>query len=451
MWQKIKSAVNWVWGKITQGLCWVGRKTGLIEEQLPPLVPVVIHNDYETDNEESSAQTAVLPSTSSLTALFAISGKSSNNPGMLRSYKKEIGTAKISPANWGKIGPDIVRLIASVKSISPTDVSHLARTCKSLFHPIKPTLAQRKLEKLAHYVVLEPNEDKVTVILNTSPALINAVIKQIIDTAGRIHINKTIFQLAYGAGDDLMCLAIKSFFVKIYGSEEAGIQEMQRQIDQIAGESKEESDRKEHESKTHFNLILQPVIAAINAEQFNLGRNARKKWILSPHTLLALETFRAEFTKSQLNQPKINGMHFRYNTLLEMYEAYAAAERWWPFTYKKHQVFQEGVLAFILLYLPENDAQKFSQGLNCLETSPIARKMTIHNTTNNFYCSLRGPSKCLDFPFSAADCVLAAHGVAIAVGVGFAEVSKLMSYKKVKLAKLMQPADPRPEPWCVIC
>jgi hypothetical protein len=372
---------------------------------------------------------------------------------MFRSNNKEIRVENVSLSRWTKVGPDVTKLIANHQDLSTKDVCHLAQSCRFLFHSLKPSIDQRGLMQLASHVVLEPNEIKVTAMLNAEPTLVNAVIKQVKDSAGRMHINKTIFELAYGAGDYGMCLAIKPFFIRVYGSEKVGIEEMERRRNQLlGGESTEESARKEQESKASLEMLLQPAIAAINAEQFNLGKNDDDKLILSPITLAAIETFREEFTKNQ--RTPTQGIHFRDNTLLEAYEAYASAAGQWNYDYKKCALFEDGVLAHLLLYMPAPDAQKFSQGLYYLENGEQdARSLILRGTNKNFYSSLRAVSvdfhllgSCVDIIFGGD--VASVRGRRAHAG---GSVSKLMSNKIVKLAELMQPDYPQPKFQCVIC
>lgn len=107
---------------------------------------------------------------------------------------------------------------------------------------MQPIFEQRKLERLAHHVLVEPNEDKVTTALKLEPTLVNAVLKKIKDNSGRIFINNTLFQLAFGAGDPEMCLAVKPSFVEAYRSEATGIEEMERQRNEKFAENNEFSD-----------------------------------------------------------------------------------------------------------------------------------------------------------------------------------------------------------------
>ena len=96
---------------------------------------------------------------------------------------------------------------------------------------------------------MEPNEDKVTAILNSDPTLINVVIKKVTDNSGRELIGNTIFQLLYGAGDPEMLLAIKPFFKTVYDSEKAAIEEMERQRNEKFAEDKEADEKQDKQIK----------------------------------------------------------------------------------------------------------------------------------------------------------------------------------------------------------
>jgi hypothetical protein len=298
---------------------------------------------------------------------------------------------KIVPNQFPKIGSDLVKLIAN--SLPNKDAASLAQACSSLFRSTKPALDDRKL---AHYVIVEPSEaNKINVIarLDAEPMLVNHKIKQAKDKVGRTIKNKTLFQLAYGAGDDDFCLAMKPAFIKHLGSEQAAIDEMERQCNEML-ESEEEYKSKEEKSQTHFDTLLQPVIQAIDTEQFNFGRDANNKLILSSATLAAIGTFREEFAKSQ---PRVieKGMHFRYNTLQEALTAFDQASARWNYNDKKCALFDDSVLSTVLSYIPANDAQKFSQGLSFLQKKeePQSDKRSLAlQGGKKFYDVVRGPS-----------------------------------------------------------
>jgi hypothetical protein len=284
------------------------------------------------------------------------------------------------------------------------DAASFANTFRFLYHNRKNDLVARKL---AHYVVVEPNEDKVIAILNSNPLLINTVIPVVIDTAGRQLIRNTIFQLAYGAGDVEMCLAIKRFFIQVYGSEEAAIEKMEEQRNAKFAEDKEADANKEKEAKNHFAALLQPAIAATAAEPFNLGQDPDGRLILSQATLTAIETFREKFTKSQLKRVE-KGMHFRNNTLQETLDACRQVLKT---SNGEHNImlFRDGIVSYVLLAVPANDAQKFSQGIAYIEPCmafKFARSFALRVGKNNFYLTCRDKSREFSLVGSCVDIAL---------------------------------------------
>jgi hypothetical protein len=350
-----------------------------------------------------------------------------------------------------KVAPDCNNLIASFLGNENKAIARDARICRFLYHDTKAILDVRKREALAHYAVVEPNEDKVTAILTSDPTLINFVTTKIIDNSGRELIDNTVFQLVYGAGDPEMCLAIKPFFEKIYGSEKAGIEEMEKQRKQKFAEDKKADEKQDKQAKDLMQGLLNTVIAAITAEQFNLGKDANNKLILSAATLAAIETFRTKFDKSQPKRIE-KGMHFRSNTLLETYNAYVEAAAQWNYDYNKCALFEDGVLSSVLFYAPANDAQRFSQGLYYLQdqkpSEKFTRSLALRIGKNNFYLVVGGLS--LDFSLSGSS-VDIDRGTRGRGRVGWRAFTNLMSNKNSLLAELMQRVAHRPKSQCVIC
>src|SRR3990167_9732312 len=68
---------------------------------------------------------------------------------------------------WIDIGPDVTSKI--IGYLSPKAVTCLAQTGWFFSHSAKTILTQHKL---AHHIVVEPNEDKVTAILKCEPTLV---------------------------------------------------------------------------------------------------------------------------------------------------------------------------------------------------------------------------------------------------------------------------------------
>ena len=149
----------------------------------------------------------------------------------------------VLPKSWSKVAV-VNQSISSF--LADKDAASLAYTARFLYNDTKDALTVRKL---AHYGVVEPNEDKVTAILNSDPTLINVVIKKVTDNSGRELIGNTIFQLLYGAGDPEMLLAIKPFFKTVYDSEKAAIEEMERQRNEKFAEDKEADEKQDKQIK----------------------------------------------------------------------------------------------------------------------------------------------------------------------------------------------------------
>jgi hypothetical protein len=327
------------------------------------------------------------------------------------------------------------------------ELSRLARTCRGLRDLFnKPLLIARA----AHYVIVKPdiaNKKKVIAMMIAEPMLLDAKITEIKDKAGRIIKNKTLFQLAYGAGDDDYCHAMNPAFIRHCGSEEAAIKEMERQRNETL-ESEEEHREMEVANEAYLQLLLQPVIAAINAEQYNLGRDADNKLLLSPATLAAIATFRNELKIWLMSNKK--GLHFRYKTLQETYNTYAVLAAQWNYHFNKCVLFEDGILSSILSYVPENDAQKFSQGLYYLQekNEPCIRSLALREGGKNFYDALQECSPVFALSGSCVDIVCGADGAGT-VGWGGAggrgAISTFMSNKNIKLAELMQPVEPQPK------
>jgi hypothetical protein len=219
---------------------------------------------------------------------------------------------------------------------------------------------------------------------------------------------------------------------------------MERQRKQILV-SEDERKQKEDESAAHCQLLLQPVIAAINAEQFNHGRDNNDRLLLSEATLQAIETFRAELKRWLLNNG--NGFHLCNNTLQEVYNTYAELAEEWVYEYNKRALFEDGVLSSILTFVPANDAQKFSQGLNYLyeKQEPCRRSLALREGVNDFYAVLRGPS--LNFALSGA-CIdilfgelLDRYRYARAPDAMQNAISKLISNKNYSFSDLMNPSE----------
>jgi hypothetical protein len=372
--------------------------------------------------------------------------------------KKTIAAPVHTPKSWVRIGQASISVITQYLSMD--DASHLlAQTCRFFHHHYKQTIFdQQKLETLAHHVIVKPNEVKMVAMLNCEPTLINAVIKKVVVGEGdskKTFLNNTIFQLAYGAEDHDMCFAMKPFFLKVYGNEAAALQEMDRQHNEKFAENKEEGERKEMQAKTTLESLLEPVIQVITNEEFNLGRDANNKLILSDATMDAINIFRRKFADSQAKIIE-KGPHFRNNILLNIYNAYIqAAETQWHNNYNKYALFEDGIISYVFLFVPVNVAQKFVQGLYYLQDMEkhFTRLNTLKASDNDFYTVLRSPS--LDFALAGSCIDVGVGGSRKLGGNNFIRIdkpreyiSKLISNTSIKLVELMQP---EPKSRCIIC
>ncbi|HLB43247.1 MAG TPA: F-box protein [Gammaproteobacteria bacterium] len=316
------------------------------------------------------------------------------------------------------------------------------------------------LEKLADYIVIEPNEakiKKIKKILDHYPEFLLKKIKIVINHTGRPIVNATPYQLAYGEGDIEMCEMLAPYFARACGSFEAGENERQKQI---------------RERFSDINpgkgFDFKPIIKAIANEPFNHGEDENNKWILSEATLTAIETFRKDFDESQ---PKIinKGMHFRLETLKELYEEYARIAQQWQYDYKKCALLKDGVISFVLRYVPENDAQKFKQGLYYLQVKGSERENFKRSKVTRDGYNFRGALVAVSPDFHFLGCcvdIIFGWGGASYLRVAPAgsapwfawppfaasSLAKFMSSKDFKLAELMQPANRRHQasPWCAI-
>jgi hypothetical protein len=352
------------------------------------------------------------------------------------------------PDKAPKLPSDPLNKIVNSTDLTDKDAVNFAQVCRGFYHGTKPALLIRKLEMLAHYVIVEPstpNIAKVIATLNAEPTLLLDKIPNSKDRVGRR--NKTIFQLAYGAGDADCCLAMKSAFIKLYkGDEKVAIAEMERQRQGML-ESKEEEKRKEAESKAALAELFKVANAAISAEQFNHGRDDQNRLILSQETLAAIETFREGC--AELQSKMIEGMHFRDNTLLEAFAVYTQAAAGWGYDYNRCALFEDGLLSTIESDLPANVAQKVSQGLYYLhkknKPEPARRSLTLRDGESNFYEVVRGPSsdfallgRCVDISFGSAERSQLPGGGAMVPAAHPRLISILISNKNNRLAELMQ-------------
>jgi hypothetical protein len=232
-----------------------------------------------------------------------------------------------------------------------TDHISLKRTSFSLSQFFNKRPLSFWIPKLAYYLAQSPHDNWVQFILKSNPNLLEVVFEKVILKSCTLF-NVTPLQLAYSGKDNAMCETLVPFFEERYGIN-ASRKEMQKQI----------SAMKNHHKPFEFT----PIIQAISNESFNHGHDAKtNKWLLSPATLAAIQTFRNDFDASQ---PKTidKGMQFRWETLQELTDAYVNAAAEWEYDYKKCALFEDAAYAWILGYLPENGKQQCSQGIYYLQ------------------------------------------------------------------------------------
>lgn len=263
---------------------------------------------------------------------------------------------------------------------------------------------QLPIARAAYYVAVQTSVVEIQKILDAaSPELLRKLltkkIAKVATKSSRTLINHTLLQLSFGEGDDDMCYVFKPYFERAFGSVGAAREEIRRQINEkCPEESEEEKQQREAEDlriKNHLAGLLAAVIQAITNEQFNHGLDAEDKWILTPATLAAIATFREALDALQAKIVD-KGMHYRSNTLQETYDAYFQAARQWQDDFKRCALFEDGVLSSVLSYVPENDAERFSQGLYYLQNDPpepFTRRKTLRDTNMNFYDHLRQASE----------------------------------------------------------
>ncbi|HLB41708.1 MAG TPA: hypothetical protein VJN02_02450 [Gammaproteobacteria bacterium] len=313
----------------------------------------------------------------------------------------------------------------------------------------KPPVSSAQL--LPHYIVVKPNEIEVKKILDQYPRWLLIKIEQVVDQSDRTIINSTPLQLAYGAGDVEMCQGLKPYFEQICGGVDAGQKEIHNQLhEKFEEENKEKNEGNAKQIKNHLASLLALVIQAITIEQFNHGRNEEtNQLILSEVTLTAIERFRKKFDESQ---PKVidKGMHFRLEILQELYEKYAKiAQQQWDYDDKKCALLEDGVLSYVLRYVPENDAQRFKQGLCYLqdEGEKFSREKKMRNG-RDFRQVLLSSSRDFVLPGSYVDIIWGVggwKGRTIAPTWAAAALQNLCRAKTSDLQSLFSPVSSCPK------
>ncbi len=284
-----------------------------------------------------------------------------------------------------------------LQKIDLQDYPRLMQTSYSMFESFKKNHLHCWLAKLAYHLAQEPDDVKVKFILKNNLNLLSFIFNEVrLRSVTVTHV--TPLQLVYGAGDNKMCETLIPFFEKKYGGKDAGRAEMQKQINEMKNE------------RVKFDFA--PIIEAISNEPFNNGHDPEtKKWILSPHTLSAIKKFREDFDASQ---PTIinKGMHFHWETLHELINAYAAAAAQWnAHYYYRCTLLEDVALSRVLSHIPENGAQYFNQGIFYLEKNehnehpePFGRMKRMRDG-HNFYDSLKQDSVDFSLDSSGVDVI----------------------------------------------
>ncbi len=314
--------------------------------------------------------------------------------------------------------------------LSTTAYDSLRFVNKSMFNFFK----RHPVQSLVYYLVHKPDEKSVWDILNAYPHLLNFQFKKVVFQKYTAT-NMTPLQLAHSAGDiEMRDNVFEPLFIQHYGDEQKGIEEMQKQI----------SELKNIHKPFDFGLIMQ----AISNEPFNLGKDETNRWILSPAMLAAIDVFIEEYDE---NQPKIfdKAMLFSWETLGKFAEAYAANAAQWGGNnyYLRCALTEEAVLREVILRAPENDKQRFNQGIYYFQqANPEQFKRWQKNRDDaSFDDSLKARSVNFNLRASCSDIIFGRAAMrggwcgVPTVAVGVAAVTKFLSNKNFKLAELMQP------------
>lgn len=287
--------------------------------------------------------------------------------------------------------------------IDADSISRSAPTAKP-FNSFFKELDLLSLSRAAHYVIVKPSVIELKKILDaldneSLKRFLERKVKNVLDQSDRTIINSTLLQLAYGAGDDEMCFEFIPYFERAFGSVESAKEAIRNQLDEKFLERNDEEKKQnaiqDLEIKNKLAKSLETVRIAISNEKFDHGKDANGRWILSDATLKAIETFRTEF--DALHPKTIDkGMHYRYQSTLEMYDAYMIMPQQWNYDYKKCALFEDGILVMGLESLPANDGMRCSQGFHYLQNDnpeAFTRSLKMRNNDNHhFYTCLRGDS-----------------------------------------------------------
>jgi hypothetical protein len=281
------------------------------------------------------------------------------------------------------------------------------------------------LRELAYYLVIEPNEKKVEGILNRDLKILNTELKEIVLQTKTLK-NMTPLQLAQSAGDiEMRNNVFKPLFIKFYGDENKGLEEMDKQIGEL--------------KNIHKSFDFGPIMQAISNETFNLGLDTTGRLLLNPATLIAIQIFTKEYDE---NQPTVidKAMQFRWETLKEFSMARDIAHAQWPNAKEKYyrlSLIKNVVLRKVIQHATENDKTRFNQGFINLKQGIFERrhKNTLGQTFDDS-CKVPAFDFCLDF--SCPD-ILYGEGTLSSFsdrGIAQLEKSELQSFYDSKIANL---------------
>lgn len=109
------------------------------------------------------------------------------------------------PLELKDLHPDILK-IEFRQRLTTADIWRLSRTSRFFRDYYRETL---RIERLAHYIIAEPNVYEVRMMVRDKPALLKADIPKVVNHLGQSIINNKPFSLAYGAGNEEMCLMLE--------------------------------------------------------------------------------------------------------------------------------------------------------------------------------------------------------------------------------------------------
>lgn len=318
-----------------------------------------------------------------------------------------------------------------LRSLNETDYRQIRLVNYSLyqfFNSPSPTIVLTRLE---YHFAQVPNEEKAEGLLRSRQTpmlqkynlnLLDIEFEKVVFPLYTVT-NVTLLQLVHGAGDiEMRDNVLKPLFIERYGSKEKGIEEMQKQISEM--------------KNFHKGFDFGPILQAISNELFNLGQDATDRWILSPAMLAAIEKFNKEYDESQ---PKAidKGMQFRWETLQEFSDAYAAAAAQWNNNYYlKCALSEDVVLSRILCYATKNDKQRFNQGLYHLQkdNKELFKRMQKTRDGHDFDAALKKPS--LDFVLDSS-CLDIVYGCSFSLArLGADYFGSLQNFCRTKTSSL---------------